>query len=565
VNPEQLIAHFKRLSAALTTTQLISLAGAFLGVVGVVVGSAYWINEPSYALLFSDLDAESASAAVTRLKTSKVAYVLDEGGRTIRVAADRVDEMRLEFASQGLPTTGRIGFEIFDRTAFGTTEFLEHVNYRRALEGELARTISTISEVASARVHIAMAKDTLFASDHQAAKASVVLKLRTNKPLAPSTAIGITGLIAASVESLTPEAVVILDTFGRSLSKPADDGNEPNSGQQLDRQRRVEHDLSAKVMSLLEPVMGPGHVRVNVTARLNSNSEEETEEHWDPATVVRSRQTSTDTGGALMAAGGVAGARANIPPAATPTGAAPAPLTPPPPAGAPAMASRSAETTNYEVSKTTRHRIAPPGQIARLTVAVVLDDERVASKAAGGAMTMTAKPRTPTDLQRIQHLVASAVGIDTERGDEVTVENIAFGENENPAGEEGPASGLWQRMSPQLIGTSGLVMQIGRLAAIVGIAALAFFMILRPIGQRALRLPAAPMKGPTTLMAGQPQPGLKTVGDLEDEMEAALALGKPTGARRLPVLTRLLDKTAEQQPEHVARLVRGWLTEEEAG
>ena len=257
MNPEQLIAHFKRLTAALTTTQLISLVAAFLGVVGVVVGSAYWINEPSYALLFSDLDAESASAAVTRLKTSKVAYVLDDGGRTIRVAADRVDELRLEFASQGLPTTGRIGFEIFDRTAFGTTEFLEHVNYRRALEGELARTISTISEVASARVHIAMAKDTLFASDHQAAKASVVLKLRSNKPLSPATAIGITGLIAASVESLTPEAVVILDTFGRSLSKPAEDGNEPGSAQQLDRQRRIERDLSAKVVSLLEPVVGP--------------------------------------------------------------------------------------------------------------------------------------------------------------------------------------------------------------------------------------------------------------------------------------------------------------------
>jgi flagellar M-ring protein FliF len=558
VNPEQLIAHFKRLTATLTTTQLISLVAAFLGVVGVVVGSAYWINEPSYALLFSDLDAESASAAVTRLKTSKVAYVLDEGGRTIRVAADRVDEMRLEFASQGLPTTGRIGFEIFDRTAFGTTEFLEHVNYRRALEGELARTISTITEVASARVHIAMAKDTLFASDHQAAKASVVLKLRGNKPLSPATAIGITGLIAASVESLTPESVVILDTFGRSLTKPTGDANEPGSAEQLDRQRRMERDLSAKVMSLLEPVMGPGHVRVNVTARLNGNSEEETEEHFDPETVVRSRQISTDAGGALMA-GGVAGARANIPPATSPTGV-PLPPQPAAPPGAPMVASRSAETTNYEVSKVTRHRIVPPGQIARLTVAVVLDDERVATKAAGGAVTTTAKPRTPTDLQRIQHLVASAVGFDMERGDEVTVENIAFGES--APDEESPAGGWWQRLSPQLVGTGGLVMQVGRLAAIVVIAALAFFMILRPLGRRALYVPA-PVKALTAAEPGQAQ-AVKTVGDLEDEMEAALLSGRSNGVKRLPVLTRLLDKTAEQQPEHVARLVRGWLTEEEA-
>jgi flagellar M-ring protein FliF len=402
-----------------------------------------------------------------------------------------------------------------------------------------------------------MAKDTLFASDHQAAKASVVLKLRSNKPLSPATAIGITGLIAASVESLTPEAVVILDTFGRSLSKPVEDGNEPGSGQQLDRQRRVEHDLSAKVMSMLEPVMGPGHVRVNVTARLNSNSEEETAETFDPATVVRSRQTSTDAGGGLLA-GGVAGAPANIPPPTTPAGAPIPPVAAPP--AVPMIANHSAETTNYEVSKVTRHRIVPPGQIARLTVAVVLDDERVASKAAGGAVTMTAKPRTPTDLQRIQHLVAAAVGVDMERGDEVTVENIAFGENSTE--EESPATGWWQRMSPQLIGTGGIVMQVVRLAAIVTIAALAFFMILRPIGRRALQLPA-PVKVVTAAVLTEEQQAVKTVGDLEDEMEAALLSGR-SGLKRLPVLTRLLDKTAQQQPEHVARLVRGWLTEEEA-
>jgi flagellar M-ring protein FliF len=258
-------------------------------------------------------------------------------------------------------------------------------------------------------------------------------------------------------------------------------------------------------------------------------------------------------------AGGVAGARSNIPPP-TPTPGAPAPLASPAPTGVPVMANRSAETTNYEVSKLTRHRIVPPGQISRLTVAVVLDDERVASKAAGGAVTMTPKPRAPADLQRIQHLVASAVGLDMDRGDEVTVENIAFGEN--PSEEEGPAAGLWQRMSPQIVGTGGLVMQIGRLAAIVGIAALAFFMILRPLGRRALRLPMPTKVVTATLLTDRQT--MKTVGDLEDEMEAALASGKTAGVRRLPSLTRLLDKSAEQQPEHVARLVRGWLTEEEA-
>jgi len=223
VDFEQLSAHFKRLTATLTTKQITSLALAFVGVVGVVVGSAYYVNAPSYSLLFSDMDPEAAASVVAKLKTDKVPYVLDEGGRTIRVASTRVDELRLAFSAQSMPSSGRIGFEIFDRTAFGTTEFLEHVNYRRALEGELARTIGTIAEVASARVHIAMAKDSLFSSDAQAAKASVVLKLRSNRPPSPATVSGIAGLLAASVESLRPEAVVIVDTFGRSLSKPAVD------------------------------------------------------------------------------------------------------------------------------------------------------------------------------------------------------------------------------------------------------------------------------------------------------------------------------------------------------
>src|SRR4029079_17634903 len=211
-----------------------------------------------YSLLVADMDAETASSVVTKLKESKVAYQLGDGGRTISVPVERVDELRLQFASGGLPSAGRIGFEIFDRTAFGTTEFLEHVNYRRALEGELARTISTLSEVASARVHIAMAKDSLFISQSEAAKASVVLRLKNNRPLLPATVRGIAGLVAGSVESLRPESVVILDNYGRSLSKRAEKPEtESTSGLQLDRQQQLERDLSGRVIAMLEPVVGP--------------------------------------------------------------------------------------------------------------------------------------------------------------------------------------------------------------------------------------------------------------------------------------------------------------------
>jgi flagellar M-ring protein FliF len=158
VNPEQIFIHLKKLAGALSAKQLLGLGTVFVAVVGVVITSAYWISQPDYALLVADMDSETAAAVVGKLKTSKVQYQLSDGGRSVSVPAERADDLRMQFASGGLPSAGRIGFEIFDKPAFGTTEFLEHVNYRRALEGELARTISTLSEVASARVHITMAK-----------------------------------------------------------------------------------------------------------------------------------------------------------------------------------------------------------------------------------------------------------------------------------------------------------------------------------------------------------------------------------------------------------------------
>jgi len=553
VNPEQILAHLKRLGSTLTPRQLVTLGLVFVAVVGIVAGSAYWINVPTYTLLFSDMDSESASSVVSKLKAEKVSYVLDEGGRSIRVPSDRADELRIAFASQGMPSTGRIGFEIFDRTAFGTTEFLEHVNYRRALEGELARTITTIGEVASARVHIAMAKDSLMVGDSQPAKASVVLKLRNNKPLAPATVAGISSLVAASVESLRPESVVIVDTFGRPLSRQPDTDEDPGTGVQLDRQRRLEHDLSTKVVSLLEPVVGAGRVRVNVSARLTAESEEQTEERWDPTTVLRAKQSSSDSG-STASAQGIAGARANAPPNTT-TAAPPAPVT------TPQSSSRSTESATYEVSKLTRHRVIPRGQIAHLSVAVILDDERLSTKdPKTGQMQVSNKPRQANDLQRIQHLVSSAVGLDTDRGDQVTVENIAFDDIVEP--ETAPTGSWFQRNAPQLtrLGAGGLF-DLGRMIGVVMLAWLAFSTVVRPIVKKTL-------EGPTTALAPVGARGMspRTVADLEGEIEAEIdadVAAKVGDNRRLPVLTKKLVKVAEQEPEHVARLVRSWLTDED--
>lgn len=549
------LGRFRSLTASLTTTQLVSLGVTFTVVVTIVVGSAWWLNAPTYTLLFADMDAESAAQVVTRLKSMKTAYRLDEGGRAIRVRSDRIDELRLELTSQGLPASGRIGFEIFDRTAFGATEFLEKVNYRRALEGEIARTVGTISEVASARVHIAMGKDSLF-GEPRPAKASVVLKLRANRPLATSTVSGISNLVAASVEGLRPESVVILDSFGRPLSRPGDDTDDALGGAQLERQQRLERDLATRVVAMLEPVVGEDRVRVNVALKLNPQTREETEERWDPNTVVRSRQISSDLANLAATPGGMAGARGNLPP--TPSD----PKVPPPvmQAALPST-SRNAETTNYEVSRTTRHVVQPAGEISRLSVAVILDDEHVLRKGEDGRSRAARAPRKPEELQKIHGLVAAAVGFDPERGDQLTVENVAF---EEPLVDDAAPPSVLERFAPQ-------IREGSRLGVVLLIALAAFLLFLRPLIRRAGFLQASERtkereKQPEQIAAAPPPQLPRTVADLESQIEAeidAAAAEKLPESRRLPVLTRRVSTISLKEPENVAKLLRSWIHEQE--
>lgn len=561
MNPEQLFSHLKKLASSLSAKQILGLASVFIAVVAVVVTSAYWLAKPDYALLVADMDAETASSVVSTLKDSKVSYELGDGGRSVSVPVEKLDELRLRFASNGLPSAGRLGFEIFDRPAFGTTEFLEHVNYRRALEGELARTISTLSEVASARVHIAMAKDSLFVDQEQPAKASVVLRLKANRPLAPATVKGIAGLVSASVESLRPESVTILDTFGRFLSKPGDDAAIAGGTAQFERQQQIERDLSNRVIALLEPAVGAGRVRVNVSAALTADVTEETEERFDPEAVVRSRQTQQETTAAGIMAGGVAGARANQPPALSTSNAPAPPASGAAAGGAAAPAAivagnttsapgRSSETTNYEVSRTTRHTVTGLGQVARLSVAVIVDDQRITTKAADGAVATTTKSWEPAEIQRLQGLVSAAVGLDSERGDQITIENMSF---EAPAVEpEAPPAGVGVQVMDQVKehGPAAL-----RYLGILLLALFALFGILRPLAKRATALAAAPaLPAPAAAAARLP-----TISEMEGQMGDE----GPGGQKRLPVLSKRVAKLASEEPEQLARIVRGWMAEDQ--
>jgi flagellar M-ring protein FliF len=569
VNIDQLFSQLKKLVAALSAKQILGLVTVFVAVIAVVVTSAYWISAPQFTVLVADMDAETANAVVSKLKADNVQYTLGDGGRTVSVPVERVDELRLQFASDGLPAGGRMGYEIFDRTAFGTTEFLEHVNYRRALEGELGRTISSLSEVASARVHIAMAKDSLFVDRDQPAKASVVLKLKANRPLSAASVRGIVGLVASSVESLRPESVVIIDDAGRQLNKQVETAEAGLSGLQLDRQQQMERDLTSKVVALLEPVVGEGRVRVNVAAHLNFDATEETEERFDPNNVVRSRQMTTEVSAAAAANGGIAGSRANQPAAlSTSQASAAAPnatqqaaaggaagAAAPVPAPDRPVPGRSSETTNYEVSKVTRHTVTPQGQLAKLSVAVILDDERVSTKGADGTVQTTTRAWNPEGLTRIGGLVSAAVGLDKERGDQLTVENIPF--DAAPIPVELPAPGMVSQLTdaakenwPAALRGLGVFL----------IAVFAIFGVLRPLARRAGGLTMAPE---LPVAGGVGNARLPTVREMEGQIEAELDAMAASADRRLPVLTQRVAKLATDEPEQVARIVRGWMAEGE--
>jgi flagellar M-ring protein FliF len=328
----------------------------------------------------------------------------------------------------------------------------------------------------------------------------------------------------------------------------------------MERQQRIEREMSSRVVALLEPVVGSDRVRVNVAVKLNPQTSEETEERWDPNTVVRTRQTQADQA-TSAALGGLAGTRGNVPPDATPqaqNAAAAAPVAGTPGAGPTTVAgpasSRNAETTTYEVSRMTRHVVQPAGDIARLSVAVILDDDHVATTT-DGETTVARKARTPEEIQKIQGIVAAAVGLEPDRGDLLTVENVAFDE---PVVIEAPPPPFLERYSPQM-------WEGARILTVGALGILAFFMFVRPLMRRAgAAIPAVAAIPASAAAAAAAMPsarGPRTVAQLESEIDAQLdaLTAQYAEERKLPVLTRRVSAVTVSEPESVAKLLRSWI------
>src|ERR1017187_1606639 len=305
----------KQLLARLSTAQKISIVTAALLVAGALFGFLQWRHAGDFRALYTGLAAEDAGAVVQKLKESATEYRLSENGTTILAPSAKLAELRLQLAAGGLPKSGRMGFELFDKASFGMTDFAEHVNYRRALEGELERSITSLAEVERARVHLTLPRESLYLEARQPAKASVVLGLRAGAQLSPQNVMAVCNLLASAVEGLAPEAVSVVDTRGNLLNRPRKSGGEGLEGSEasLEYREMVEKGLLAKIQSTLEPLLGADRFRATVSAECDFSSGEQSEENFDPArSVMVSSQKSEDVAPAALA-GGVPGTASNLP------------------------------------------------------------------------------------------------------------------------------------------------------------------------------------------------------------------------------------------------------------
>ncbi|CUI95330.1 flagellar basal-body MS-ring/collar protein FliF [Achromobacter xylosoxidans] len=438
------------------------LLGAAAALVALIVAVAMWSSEPKYKVLFSNLDDRDGGAIVTALGTMNVPYKYNDTGTALLVPADRVYDARLQLASQGLPRGGSVGFELMDNARFGASQFAEQINYQRGLEGELARSIESMHTVQHARVHLAMPRQSLFVRERQPPTASVLLNVYPGRSLSDAQVSAISWLVASSVPELTAENVSIVDQNGRLLSAPTGEGRGMDADQ-MRMVRETEQRTVERILTILNPLVGPGNVHAQASAEMDFSRREETSEVYRPnqepgQAAIRSQQTSESNQRGINPAQGVPGALSNQPPANAQAPIANPPQTQPPRPGQPqqqgqqqqqqqqtatgagaqgaggTVSDRRDATTNYEVDRTISHIKQPVGMLKRLSVAVVVNYVR----------DKDGEPQAlpPEELSKLTNLVREAMGYSESRGDSLNLVNSQF--NDGP-----PAVPMWR--DPEMI------------------------------------------------------------------------------------------------------------------
>lgn len=528
-----------------------------LGIGVAAVAAILWVlylysSAPEYRVLFANVSDKDGGAVIAALSQLNVPYRMADGGGAILVPAGMVYETRLKLASQGLPRGGGVGFELLETQKFGVSQFVEQVNYQRAIEGELARTIQSIAVVQSARVHLAIPKPTVFVRENQKPSASVLVTLYPGRTLDAAQVTGMVNLISSSVPELSSRNVTVVDQAGNLLSGPTGDnaGRTALDASQLKYLHQVEAAIAARVESILRPIVGAENVRAQVAANLDFSETEQTSESFKPNAnprdqAIRSQQSNESNSTTPQAAQGVPGALSNQPP-----GAASAPLVTPQPGQLPgnqppppATSSQKEQTVNFEVDKTIRHTKGEVGSIRRLSVAVVVNYRRVGEGAKGKL-----EPLAEQEIVQITDLAREAMGFSKDRGDTLNVVNAPFRITE----AEAAAAALPFWKDSWLI---ALAISIAKWLGFTAVALIALMMTRTAI-RDLIRLGAAPQPA----AAGAGGPGMIMPGGGYEAQAPAGTGPAPSGYEGD---LRAVRDMAKQDPAIVAQVVKGWVGRDE--
>jgi flagellar M-ring protein FliF len=539
---------------------LVGIAMAVAAGVTVVL----WSRGPTYSMLYANLGTQDQAQITQALDAAQIPYRMAPGSNAIEVPAERLNDARLKLAGQGLPEGGG-GFAMMDKDpGFGVSQFMENARYQHALEAELARTIAALRPVEGARVHLAVPRQSAFVRDHKGASASVFLQLKQGRRLEQEQIQAIVNLVASSIPDLEANQVTVIDQQGRLLSSPEGHDQFAIREQQYDMIHRLEDDYAQRIEALLAPLVGPGRVRAQVVAQMDMAVTEEAHEQYKPdSQIVRSEQTSESITKDGSGSQGVPGALTNQPPSAgvaQPPGSAPAAAKP---AGAASAAAAAAATSavagtsagvtdstskqstkNYEIDRTVAYTRQPAGRLRRVTVAVLIDNMRIAGK--DGKIKET--PLSKEQLDHVNQLVKDAVGYDEARGDSVNVVNASFTQEAAAPAAEGELE------SPR-IWESPLFLDVAKIVGGLIVLVVLVLSVIRPL-VKTLIGPTAHQMSVAVLPRGVPANEPIAPPALPGAAQAAAAVSHEQQVMQARTLVN-------QDPKRVAQVVRGWVAKDD--
>lgn len=561
--PAQALNALREGFGQLSNPQKLALGVGTAVLLAAVIVMWLWSRAPEYRLLYSNLSERDGGEIITALTQMQIPYRLTGGGSAIMVPDMDVYEARLKLATQGLPKGGSVGFELMDTQKFGTSQFVEQVTYQRALAGELARTIQSMGPVMSARVHIAVPRPSVFVREQQKPSASVLVTMHPGRALDAAQVGAITHLVASSVPELSPRNVTVVDQGGKLLSTSGDKPSTGLDSSQLEYVHAIERRYVQRIEDILEPILGQGNVKAQVTANLDFSQTEQTSESFKPNTnpqdsAIRSQQTVENASTQSNPPSGIPGALSNQPP-----GAASAPLNAPqtPPGGNASaqtpLNTHKENTVNFEVDKTIRHIKGEVGSIKRLSAAVVVNYRLATEKGKS-----VAKALSEQEMTQINNLVREAMGFSKDRGDSVNVVNAPF--NDGPPEEPNTVAKVWTTWAQQFTTPAGAWLLI-KILALVVVIVFAWLRLLGPALRELLPKEEPPIDslepqmGPDGQLIGPD--GLPVVAAEEEgselEIESIMPEEEPFAADLAAV-----KEFAKLEPKLMATILKDWIDKE---